>query len=118
MSHPAINRLKKATALLLAAMVLLLGWAGVSPELHAALHGSTAPDCEHPCGETDPAPTPTGDHFCAVHLLHGGAVWSITPRLPELLVVEISYPAESNQSAPKALCPLPGNRGPPIFGLA
>lgn len=66
--------LRTALAAGLAAVVLLLGLAHVSPDTHAWIHAELQrvhDDCSHP-ESADPAPIGHEDHACAVELFGHG----------------------------------------------
>ncbi|WP_162026233.1 MULTISPECIES: hypothetical protein [unclassified Lentimonas] len=78
----------QAISAALAMLVLLLSFASASPTLHSWLHADAG--CEHHHDDHDHAPEhsksseESGDHYCAVTLLHSGATLSIPVELPQL----------------------------------
>lgn len=116
MAASSQSLVRKTTALLLAAVVLLLGLAAVAPGLHTAL------DCSHHCetghGSQETDDDSGADHYCAVTLLQMGATWSICPALPDVKVGTITFTQEAAIASPYIIFILTGNRGPPPVGIA
>lgn len=110
---------RKATALLLAAVVFLLGLAAVSQDIHGKLHANdgchseTSGSSEHHHDSTE-----GHDHYCAVTILQFGAIWTLSPIILGAVAGTINYAVEAPELSTLLLLALPGNRGPPIVDIA
>jgi hypothetical protein len=107
---------QRAVGLLLMALILVMGMAGVSPDLHRALHQGV--DCAGEC-QSHPTEGPEENgHICGVTLLQTGALLQIALPAPETLgtVREVLQSVdETPVSAPHLW--LPRGRAPPIAGI-
>lgn len=118
MKTPIASPVQQITAVFLLVIVAVLSLAGVSPQLHALFHGNAATTCETDCPDSSGDPAHPQGHHCAVHLFQLGVLGLTDIVLPTVTTAPISYPQARLESGPLTLCPLPGNRGPPILGFA
>ncbi len=118
MKSPIASPLQQIPAVFLLVIVAVLSLAGVSPQLHALLHGDVATTCKTDCPSADGEPSHPQGHHCAVLLLHLGVLGLADIFLPAVTTAPMSYPQAQLESGSLTLCPLPGNCGPPILGFA
>lgn len=80
------NFYQGTAAAFLAGIILLIGLAGVSPDLHQQLHGDNA--CKHACSHSQDSSTENSKPvpLCAVHLFNEGLTYSIELEIPEYKV--------------------------------
>ena len=95
------------------ALVWLLSLAVVSPEIHAALHGSV----EHHGDDEHTGQPAASDHSCAVTLFSQGFESGLTSvvvlQVPEPVITEVIVLADQVARAARA-AQLPPGRGPPV----
>jgi hypothetical protein len=107
---------RRSTGLVLIALVLLMGLAGVSPELHAALHDVSG--CVDHCDDHRHEDSEDKEHVCGVTLLQTGAILLIDePALTAIGYVCSSIEGAEVQAYPAAWRHLPQGRAPPIAGI-
>lgn len=103
----------RLVALGCAVLVGLLALAAVSPEIHAAFHGSA----EHHGGDEPAGPPAASDHSCAVTLFSQGFESGLTPtvalQVPESVITEVIALADQVARAART-AQLPPGRGPPV----
>ena len=124
-STPSL-RVRRFTALLGVALVLMLNVLAVRPDLHAALHADSAiagtgahgGKCtHHAAGDSAHAPVTSSDHDCIVSAFaHGHADTGVDPLLlPAIAFVKLARIAPSLVfAAPAPEFLLPPGCGPPL----
>lgn len=107
---------QRSVGLLLIALILLLGLAGTSPDLHRALHQGIgcASECEsHPTGTPEESA-----HICGVTLLQTGALFQVElPVLDALGSVQELLIHFDEKPFTVVHIRLPQGRAPPIAGI-
>ncbi|HKK17462.1 MAG TPA: DUF2946 family protein [Opitutales bacterium] len=116
MKKAVIAYSRRATGLLLIALVFLMGMAGANPDLHQALH---AEHCHSAgCETSTEHDSEKGEHICGVTLLQTGALLLVDSPVFEP-IGSVRERVESFETATFARVSfsLPQGRAPPIAGI-